>query len=62
MRKIQKCLNTKEDCYKLREIVKKYQYTMQLAMKVSDLDNNFYKKMENGIENMIYNTKILLTK
>ena len=53
---LEKCLD------KLREIVKKYQYTMQLAMKVSDSDNEFYKKMEKGIENMIYNTKILLTK
>jgi len=52
-----------ENCLdKLREIAKKYQYTIQLAMKVSDSDNKFCKKMEKGIENLIYNTRILLTK
>lgn len=51
---LEKCLE------KLREVIKKYEYTMQLAMEVSESDKAFHKKMEQGVENLIRNTRILL--
>lgn len=50
-----------EECLKdLREVIKKYAYTMNLAMTIAESDREFYKNMEKGVENLIRNVRILL--
>lgn len=53
---LEKCLSC------LRKIIKKYEYTLALAMRKIEEDVAFVKQMQQGVENIINNARIVIGK